>query len=118
MDGLVNSIVSLLNGAFGDPSMANLVDVVVKAMEIAQEADVFSGTEKKEIVITSVTRFIDEKDMLGRFEDMMIDVVPVMIDNLIAADRQKLKLHPQVVTVARGCFGFCKKKLRSQKSKD
>ena len=111
-----NEIVEYLHSAFNDLSTGNLVQVVVTSMEMVQVMDGFNGSRKKKVVIDSVTRFVDEKDLLGPMEDILLNLVPVMIDNLIAADRGKLVLHPQVTKTAMGCFSLCKKKVPAEKS--
>jgi hypothetical protein len=116
MDQHVTDIVLHLHFAFEHLSMNNLVEVVVRAMEIAQKLESLEGPQKKEVVMRAVTRFVDEKDLLGPLEDVLLNLVPVMIDNLVAADRNKLMIHPQVVCAARGCFAFLKKKMGFEKS--
>lgn len=85
-------------------------DVVVSAMEIAESLENMPGWRKKEIVVHGVTQFVDDTDMLGPSETLVLRAVPHMIDNLIAADQHRLKIHPNVKKAGLWLFGICGKK--------
>lgn len=104
----VQKLVDLLHTVFDTVSLGNLINVVIEGMEMVGEMEHLSGVMKKRIVMDGVTEFVDEKDALGVMEPILLDLIPVVIDQLIAADKQSLNLHPQVKEIARSCLGFCK----------
>lgn len=101
-------VVVFLHDTYNFTNMSNITTVVVDAMQLAQGMAELEGYQKKAVVIKAVTQFVDDTDAMGSLEPVLLRLVPVMIDNLIAADRQKLILHPQVGTGVLACIGICK----------
>ena len=91
-----NALIAYLREHFTVITMSNLMEAVVASMELAQEMKDLEGEQKKDVVIGGICEFLDERDLFGPLESVMLNLVPVAIDNLVAADRQRLKLHPQV----------------------
>ena len=104
-------LVSYLRSIYDKPSMGSVVEMVVRAMEMVQcMKGLPTGAQKKAVVMRSLQQFIDDTDMMGVMEPVVLNIIPVMIDNLVAADRHKLKIHPAAV----GCFSYIKKKINGK----
>ena len=86
-------IISLLGGLESVSSLSDVPGLVVAAMEHAENIKKMKGIEKKNLVIYIVQTIIDESDVFGAAEGIILPMVGPMIDRLVEADDGKLKIN-------------------------
>ena len=114
---IITEIVALLHESFSTASLSNITGIVVKGMEVVGAMEDLSGKVKKGIVMDSTIRFIDDTDAMGVLEPIVLEMIPFVIDNLIAADKNQLVLHPQIKKTVYRCFGLKYKHKNNKKKK-
>lgn len=68
---------------------------------------VLSGADKKAVVMALMVKVIDESNLAGRAESIVLAVIPGMIDFLVKADRGGLELNPMVVQGVKRTMSLC-----------
>lgn len=97
---LVDRLVDSLREGFRNPNWYNITNCVVSGMEFVGPMKGLSGAQKKMVVIQAVTRFVDETDMMGTLEPFVLGTLPVVIENVISADKHRLTLNPRIESMA------------------
>jgi hypothetical protein len=90
----IHNLKQQLIGLLNEPLTAqSLSRAVLIAMQVVEKQRRLSGQEKKELVIHLIVGLIDESDVAGPFESMVLDVVPQLCDVLIVADKSGIHLR-------------------------
>ena len=94
---------------FKEIDVSNIIDVVSHLMKLVGVYKNVSGIDKKELVTGLLKRLINETNS-GKFDkitdDILLTIVPVVIDKLIDVENGKLVFNPKVKT---GCGVFFSK---------
>jgi len=86
----------------------NLVNILTDTMAVVGKYDKLSGRDKKEIVMSLVTQYMDETLI-----NVVHDAVPQLIDTLIAVENKKLKFNTvKVISCFEGFFNRCDNTVR------
>jgi hypothetical protein len=98
--------------------MDKIPTIIIHSMEIVEKFSNLVGYQKKELVVNVVTKVLDESDIAGDFEPLILQMVPVLIDQFVEVDQGKLKINTKLrkrfQTLMRSiwklfgaCFGNC-----------
>jgi|TARA_B110000914_G_C15486634_1_gene458384 hypothetical protein len=76
-------------------SLTTLVDIIPPLIKCVEKYKALNGSEKKELVLELLMRFIDKTDGFG--DDAIVDpilksIAPSIIDNLIKVDKKNIVL--------------------------
>lgn len=93
-------LVSVLIRTFHQPRMENLAQMLMYSMKFAGGLKDKSGVRKKHIVMASILKVVDDTDMAGELEPVVMLMLPDLIDNLVAVDKNKLVINPRAKKVA------------------
>lgn len=80
-----------------DFTYAEIPTLVIKAMKHVQSFKGMKGEQKKALVIEVVTRLIDESDVCGPMEPVILSVIPTMIDSIVSVDKGQLRIKPKLM---------------------
>lgn len=89
-------IVEDLLYTFSKPSLENLTSMLVRTMQLVGSMKGKTGLEKKTIVVACIREVVDRSDVMGELEPFILEVLPTLIDNLVAIDKNRLVINPRV----------------------
>lgn len=95
-DDTVVRIVSQLKAMHGDLvdfNMSKLPQLIIKTMELVENVKGLTGYQKKDLVTKCVHVVVDESDMAGIFEELVLPMIPKMVDEIIMVDAGKMKIN-------------------------
>lgn len=95
MDAATNQLVECLHSTYDSATLSNVTEATASCMVLVQHMSGFSGEEKKAVVVAAVTKFVDDTDLSGVMEPVVLQLIPVVIDQLVAADHNQLRLRPR-----------------------
>ena len=81
---------------------------VALCMEIAQAMSHLSGEEKQAAVTKAIQMGIDESDVAGPLEGVIIEIVPTLIDAILDVDKGKLVINKRLRNRFSCCFKLLK----------
>lgn len=99
-------IVEDLLYTFSKPSLENLTSMLVRTMQLVGSMKNKTGLEKKTVVIACIREVVDRSDVTGELEPIILNVLPPLIDNLIAVDNNQLVINPKVKGVVKKVLGL------------
>lgn len=79
---------------------------VAKCMEIAQSMSHLSGEEKQAAVTKAIQMAIDNSDVAGPLEGVIIEMVPFLIDAILDVDKGKLVINKRLRSSFCACFNL------------
>lgn len=75
-------------------SLATVSSLLIELMEFVEKFSLLSGFQKKEAVKTAISVLVDESNITGELEPIVLRMIPVLIDNFIKIkDGQKLRIN-------------------------
>lgn len=77
---------------------------VAKCMGIAQAMSHLSGEEKQASVTKAIQMAIDDSDVAGPLEGVIIEMVPTLIDAILDVDKGKLVINKRLRNSFCACF--------------
>lgn len=90
-------------------SLTNITDIVVKLMQLVSKYNKLSGIDKKNLVLETIQQLI--KDSVPNdtmeyelLENCLLQVVPIMINHMIAIDKNQLIINARVTKCWKNCF--------------
>ena len=98
-DSMYQDLYVLLNGR--DISDNNIIQTVVQLMQNAEKFTELEGLEKKELIIRVYDKYLHEHPC-----SVGVDMLPTIMDSLIAVDRREVTVKER----PRGVFGCCRAK--------
>jgi hypothetical protein len=101
---IVKQLKSYLNLNPKNMSIADIPPLVIKTMELVENLRDLSGDEKKDLVIEVVKTVVDDTDMTGSFEPIILPMLPVLIDQLVMVADGKMKINTGLKAKVTGCF--------------
>lgn len=97
LDHFVLSAYNAMSAKSTHYAFSDIPDMVIVAMKHVEGFGVLSGADKKSAVIKIVTRLVDESDLCGPMEPLVLAIIPGMIDNLVEVDRGRLRIKRGLV---------------------
>jgi hypothetical protein len=90
----------------------NLVDYIVRVMQIVEKQKQLSGIEKKNVAIEILLRVVDGFDNLTSENKQHVKLLiktlaPSVIDTIISATKGALSVNKKVEEASRKCFSYC-----------
>lgn len=79
---------------------------VAQCMELAQAMSHLSGEEKQAAVTKAIQMAIDDSDVAGPLEGVIIEMVPTLIDAILDVDKGKLVINKRLRNSFCACFKF------------
>ena len=75
-------------------SMSTVSLVLIDLMESVEKFTILNGYQKKEAVKTVIAVLVDESDIAGELEPVVLRLIPILIDNFIEIkDGSKLSIN-------------------------
>ena len=88
----------------GGLTVENVAFVLIGLMQFVDSMDDISGPEKKALVISTLTRYIEDD---GNPCNLPLDLLPSVIDALVAVDKNELKIHVRPHKCIPACAQMC-----------
>lgn len=107
MEEIVNIIHEFKELFKGDITIHNIMDAVVKMMQIVGKLNKLRGADKKFLVNSVIIYMIKNNDKIDDIlEQILIHVVPSVIDSLINVENDAIVINPKI---KQSCmFSFCR----------
>ena len=84
MDTIIDDLVNDLKKAYPEPNVQNIAEVLIHAMTLIAVYPNLTGIQKKQLVIDSLNRLVDETHYRDDVMDPILkSMIPSLIDNLV-----------------------------------
>lgn len=99
-------IIEKFKEVFEEPlNVKTITDAVICLMKIIEEFSNLHGNEKKEMLIRTINKIIDdtnvgEMDMI--LDNVLKNIIPIVIDRIVSIEKGELKIKKKYT-----CFSFC-----------
>lgn len=104
----VNSIVKEFTNKFSENiSVVNITDAMILLMQLVGKYNKLSGHNKKYLVIQiliSVVKNTNVGQMDELLDNILISVIPVIIDKMISVEKGRLVINPKIKNTCLPCF--------------
>lgn len=96
IEKIVNDLLAYSDLDFTKMGVPEIPGLVIKTMEIVEQIKGLTGQEKKDLVIKVVERVVDESDISGSLEPLILPMIPTMIDELVMVSDGKMKINERL----------------------
>lgn len=103
---VASHLLDLLRARFR-PTLETSTDMIILCMRAAATYQKLPGRCKKAAVTHAIVTFVDEENMTGVLEPVVLHVLPKLIDRLVEIDNQELVINPKVKSTAGKLSGAC-----------
>lgn len=83
-------------------TLEDIPNLILKIMRISEdledenEGTILTGSQKKDLVIKTIVFLLDESDITGSLEPILLPMLPTMIDNLIDVDKGNIIISRKI----------------------
>jgi hypothetical protein len=95
-NGADDDVIKVYNELKDKIKIANVHDlpeIIIQTMLIVEKYTNGSAIDKKELVIQVVVKTIDDSDVFGNYEDIVLPMIPILIDKFISIDNGHINFN-------------------------
>lgn len=74
-------------------TFSDLPELIVKVMKFVEKFNKLDGLHKKNLVIDIVKKTVDDSDVFGSWETVILPMIGPMIDQIISVDKKEIKIN-------------------------